>query len=1086
MRLKLTLFLCCSFAAMLLFTNIIFAQQKSISGKITDAGTGLPVAGATVVVRGSNTGTQTDGSGNFTITVPNSNSRLVFSSVGFEPQEVAVSGRSNVSVSLKSTTSTLNEVVVTGYTSQRKKDITGAVSVVSAKDLIASPGSNVESLLQGKASGVTVGTSGVPGAGASIRIRGFTTFNQNEPLYVVDGARVGSITDINPYDIESLQVLKDGSSAAAYGAAAANGVIIITTKKGKGKAKINYDAYYGVQSLTKQYDLLNTQEYGQYLLLLQKGIPGQTNTTFNLGQYNGGQTSTSTPVIPEYILAGTASGVQAGDPSANPDLYKLDLNDVNGAGTYLIVPANKTGTDWMKAITNKAPMQNHNISVSGGSETGNYLFGLNYFNQDGIIDYTGYKRYSVRANTNFIVKNKIRLGENLQLSYIDKHGFTNQDEGNAISMAYRMQPIVPVYDLKGNFAGTRGSNLGNASNPYANLFRGKNNKDRRIGIIGSAYAEFDFLKYFTLKSVIGLDYNTNNYFYFNVPAYENAEGRGGTGDYGEGESYNYQMTWYNTLSFHKVFLEKHDIKALIGTEMVEGGGRGLNGNNNNYFSFDRNFWQINSGLNPTPSSNGYEYRFRKYSPVIAKVDYNYEDKYLLSASFRRDGSSNAFGPNFKYGNFSAVSAGWRISEESFFGKPSWLNDLKLRGGYGILGNDNIGDFGFITTYIFDGFSAGYPIDGSNTSFRSGLRNNRIGNPNVKWELSATTDIGLDASLFNNKLNLVVDVYNRKTTDLLYSRQLDPSLYGNVDRQATNIGEMSNKGIDLSLSYRPVLGKDFKIDAGVTFSLYRNKVGKIADPFFEGNRSRIDPFNRSVTGRPISSFYGYIIDGFFQTQAEVDALDQANKGIGKWRYKDLSGPNGKPDGKITPDDRTFMGSPHPNFTTGFNINASYKNFDLAIFLYWKDGGQIVNYVRYWTDFNTFQGNRDRRVLYDSWTPQHTNAKLPVLDASDGASGQVPVSYYVEPGGYLRLKNLSLGYTLPTNIVNRAGIDRLRVYIQVQNLFTITKYTGLDPEITTQQVGRGDYRQARSDANSLGVDYGNFPTPRIISGGINLTF
>ncbi|MDQ6845459.1 MAG: TonB-dependent receptor [Bacteroidota bacterium] len=1086
MRLKLKLFLCCNFAAMLLFTNIIFAQQKSISGKITDAGTGLPVAGATVVVRGSNTGTQTDGSGNFTITVPNSNSRLVFSSVGFEPQEVAVSGRSNVSVSLKSTTSTLNEVVVTGYTSQRKKDITGAVSVVSAKDLIASPGSNVESLLQGKASGVTVGTSGVPGAGASIRIRGFTTFNQNEPLYVVDGARVGSITDINPYDIESLQVLKDGSSAAAYGAAAANGVIIITTKKGKGKAKINYDAYYGVQSLTKQYDLLNTQEYGQYLLLLQKGIPGQTNTTFNLGQYNGGQTSTSTPVIPEYILAGTASGVQAGDPSANPDLYKLDLNDVNGAGTYLIVPANKTGTDWMKAITNKAPMQNHNISVSGGSETGNYLFGLNYFNQDGIIDYTGYKRYSVRANTNFIVKNKIRLGENLQLSYIDKHGFTNQDEGNAISMAYRMQPIVPVYDLKGNFAGTRGSNLGNASNPYANLFRGKNNKDRRIGIIGSAYAEFDFLKYFTLKSVIGLDYNTNNYFYFNVPAYENAEGRGGTGDYGEGESYNYQMTWYNTLSFHKVFLEKHDIKALIGTEMVEGGGRGLNGNNNNYFSFDRNFWQINSGLNPTPSSNGYEYRFRKYSPVIAKVDYNYEDKYLLSASFRRDGSSNAFGPNFKYGNFSAVSAGWRISEESFFGKPSWLNDLKLRGGYGILGNDNIGDFGFITTYIFDGFSAGYPIDGSNTSFRSGLRNNRIGNPNVKWEQSATTDIGLDASLFNNKLNLVVDVYNRKTTDLLYSRQLDPSLYGNVDRQATNIGEMSNKGIDLSLSYRPVLGKDFKIDAGVTFSLYRNKVGKIADPFFEGNRSRIDPFNRSVTGRPISSFYGYIIDGFFQTQAEVDALDQANKGIGKWRYKDLSGPNGKPDGKITPDDRTFMGSPHPNFTTGFNINASYKNFDLAIFLYWKDGGQIVNYVRYWTDFNTFQGNRDRRVLYDSWTPQHTNAKLPVLDASDGASGQVPVSYYVEPGGYLRLKNLSLGYTLPTNIVNRAGIDRLRVYIQVQNLFTITKYTGLDPEITTQQVGRGDYRQARSDANSLGVDYGNFPTPRIISGGINLTF
>jgi TonB-linked SusC/RagA family outer membrane protein len=1062
------------------------SQQRIVTGKITDATSGQAVQGATVSVSGSNVATTTNAEGNFSISVPKPNSRLVVSYVGYESQTIPAN-KNVLDLALKTSLSTLNEVVVTGYSSQRKKDITGAVSVVSAKELVANPGSNVESLLQGKAAGVTVGTSGVPGAGASIRIRGFTTFNQNEPLYVVDGARVGDITDLNPNDIESLQVLKDGSSAAAYGAAAANGVIIITTKKGKGKAKINYDAYYGVQSLTKQYDLLNTEEYGQYLLKLQQGIPGQTNTTFNLGQYNGGQTSTAKPVIPEYILAGTASGVQGGNPLADPSKYKLDLNDVNGAGTYLIVPANKTGTDWMKAITNKAPMQSHNISASGGSETGNYLFGLNYFNQDGIIDYTGYKRYSVRANTNFIVKNKIRLGENVQLSYIDKHGFTNQDEGNAISMAYRMQPIVPVYDLKGNFAGTRGSNLGNASNPYANLYRGKDNKDRRVSVIGSGYAEVDFLKYLTLKSVIGLDYNTNNYYYFNVPAYENAEGRGGTGDYGEGESYNYQMTWYNTLSFHKVFLEKHDVRALIGTEMVEGGGRGLNGNTNNYFSFDRNFWQINSGLNTTPSSNSYEYRFRKYSPVIAKVDYNYADKYLLSASFRRDGSSNAFGPNFKYGNFSSVSAGWRISEESFMrNKISWLNDLKLRGGYGILGNDNISDFGFITTYIFDGYSAGYPIDGSNTSFTSGLRQNRVGNPNVKWEQSATTDVGLDATLFDNKFSLVLDVYSRKTTDLLYSKQLDPTVYGNVDRQATNVGSMTNKGIDLSLTYRPVLGKDFRLDAGLTFSLYRNKVGAIADPFFEGNRSRIDPFNRSVTGRPISSFYGYIIDGFFQTPAEVAALDQANKGIGKWRYKDLSGPNGKPDGKITPDDRTFMGSPHPNFTMGINLSASYKNFDLSTFLYWKDGGQIVNYVRYWTDFNTFQGNRDRRVLYDSWTPTHTNAKLPILDGSDGASGQVPVSYYVEPGGYLRLKNLSLGYSLPENVIRRVGIDRLRIYVQVQNLFTITKYTGLDPEITTQQVGRGDYRQAKSDANSLGVDYGNFPTPRIITAGINLTF
>ncbi len=1075
----------CIFIFCILLSAQIYAQQKTVTGVITSVKDNSPIVMATITIKGTKLAAVTGGKGEFSLNVPAGKNTLVISSVGFEEEEVNITNTSSVMLSLKEKSNSLNEVVVTGYSTQRKKDITGSVTVVNAKELVSNPGSNVESLLQGKAAGVTVGTSGVPGAGASIRIRGFTTFNQNEPLYVVDGARVGSISDLNPNDIESLQVLKDGSSAAAYGAAAANGVIIVTTKRGKGKPKVSYDAYYGSQSLIKKFDLLNTAEYGQYLLRQQQGIPGQTATKFKLGQYNGGQTTTATPIIPEYILAGTNSGVQKGDPSADPSLYKLDLNDVNGDGTYLIVAANKTGTDWLGAVTRTAPMQSHNVSVSGGSETGNYLLALNYYNQDGIVDYTGYKRYSVRANTNFIIKNKIRVGENIQISYIDKHGFNNQDEGNAISFAYRMQPIVPVFDIKGNFAGTRGSNLGNAANPYANLYRGKDNKDRKIGIIGSAYAEFDFLKYFTAKSLIGMDYGTNSYYYFGVPSYENAEGRGGTGNFNEGQSYSYQMTWYNTLSFHNTF-GKHDVRALLGTEMVEGAGRGLDNSTNNYFSFDRNFWQINSGLNTTPRGNGYEYRFRKASPVIAKVDYNYDDRYLLSGSFRRDGSSNAFGPNNKYGNFSSISGGWRISEESFLkNKFTWLNDLKLRVGYGILGNDNTTDFGFSTAFKVDN-NAGYPIDGSNTSFTQGLRLFRIGNPAIKWEQSATTNVGLDATLFNNKVNIVLDLYTRKTTDLLYNKQLDPTLFGNVDRQPTNIGEMTNKGIDLGINYRTTLGREFKIDAGLSFSLYRNVVGKIADPFFEGNRSRIDPFNRSVTGRPMSSFFGYIIDGFFQNQAEVDASKQSDKGIGKWRYKDISGAGGKPDGLITSDDRTFMGSPHPNFTMGINLNASYKNFDFSTFLYWKNGGQLINYVRYWTDFNSFQGNRDKRVLYDSWTPDHRNAKLPVLDASDGTSGQTPVSYYVEPGGYLRLKNLSIGYTLPVEMLRKVGIDKLRFYVQAQNLFTITKYTGLDPEISTQQVGRGDYRQARSDANSLGVDYGNFPTPRITTFGLNLTF
>lgn len=1070
-----------------IFLSLSAIAQKTVTGTVTSAKDNQPVAGASVLVKNTKLGVTTSITGAFSIDIPRNQNTLIISYVGYDDMEVDISSRTSVTIALKDKTSSLDEIIVTGYTSQRKKDITGSVAVVNTKELVSNPGSNVESLLQGKAAGVTIGTSGVPGAGASVRIRGFTTFNQNEPLYIIDGARVGAISDLNPNDIETMQVLKDGSSAAVYGAAAANGVIIITTKRGKGKTKVTYDAYYGAQSLYKKYNLLNTEEYGQYLLRLQQGIAANAGRTkWNLGaQYNGGQDSVSEPIIPDYILAGTASGVLAGDPRANPDLYKLNLNDVDGAGTYLIMPANKTGTDWQDAIFHMASMQSHNIGVSGGTDAGNYLMGLNYFDQDGIIKFTGYKRYSIRANTNFTIKNKVRLGENLQVSLLDKHGFTNQDESNAISFAYREQPIVPVFDIKGNFAGTRGSNLGNAANPYANLYRGKDNKDKKVGIIGSAFAEFDFLKYFTVRSVLGIDYGSSWYNYFNLPAYENAEGRGGIGEYGEGHNYGYQLTWFNTLNFHKTFGDKHDVRALIGTEMVENAGRGVFARNNNYFSFDRNFQQVTTGLGTTPYGESYEYRSRRYSPIIGKVDYTYNNKYLLSGSFRRDGNSNAFGPNFRYGNFASGSVGWRISEESFMKGVSWINDLKLRGGYGILGNDFTSDFGFVTSYVFDAFGAGYPLNGSNTDFQAGIRHNNIGNPDIKWEQSATTNIGLDASLFKNSVSVVLDLYTRKTTGLLYNRRLDPTLVGYPSLQPTNIGDMTNKGIDLGLSYRGG-GKEFKYDASINFSLYRNKVGNIADPYFEGNRSRIDPFNRSVKGRPISSFYGYIVDGFFQTQADLDAIDQSNEGIGKWKYKDITGPDGKPDGKITPDDRTFMGSPHPNFTTGFNFNASYKNFDLSFFLYWKNGGEIVNYVRYWTDFNTFQGNRDKRVLYDSWTPTHTDAKLPILDGSDGSSGQVPVSYYVEPGGYLRLKNLSLGYTIPANALRRLYIDRFRFYVQAQNLFTVTKYTGLDPEITTQAVGRGDYRPARSDAGSLGVDYGNYPTPRIFTVGVNVSF
>lgn len=1081
-------------AFLLFFTTATFAQ-RTITGKVTGANN-EPVSGATVSVKGTTIATQTNSEGSFTISAPSGSSTLIVSNVGFENAEISPSGTGPVNISLKASNATLTEVVVTGYSSQAKKDITGSVAVVNVKELLSNPGSNIQNLLQGRAAGVTVGTSGVPGAGANVRIHGYGTFGNNEPLYVVDGARVGSITELNPNDIESMQVLKDASAASVYGSAAAGGVIIITTRKGRsGKPRVTYETYYGNQTFNKRLDLLNTKEYGEYLFLLAKNSGNlNANGEFAHGQYAGPTGRSTTPIIPDFIFAGggqpggKSGGIAAGDPAADPSKYKLDMFDVNGPGTYLIVPANKEGTDWLGAILQTAPMTNHQVTVSGGSDNANYLFGLDYFDQKGIVYTSRYKRYALRSNTSFTIKNKVRIGENLQLNFTDRGGvqaFTNQDEGNPIAFSYRQQPIIPVFDIAGNYAGSRGANLGNASNPYANLDRRKNGSEKRIGVIGSVYAEVDFLRYLTFRSNLGIDYGNGNNYLFLPNVYENAEGRTNLASFSESQNYGYQMTWYNTLNFKKTFKDVHEVKAMLGTEFVQNQGRSISANANDFFILDPNFYQVSSSLSLTPFGTSGQFRFRRYSPVIAQVNYSYKDRYLLSGSYRRDGSSDAFGPSNKFGDFPAFSLGWRISDEPFFKKIRGVNSLMLRYGYGVLGNDNISSLGFLSLFgILN--DAHYPMNGSNTTYTPGVRQQTQANPNIKWEQTATSTFGIDAALLNNRININLDLYNRETIDLVFEKELDPAVFGgSIARQPINIGTMNNKGVDLALSYRSSPNKGLRYDISTTFSLYKNKVGDLADPFFEGDRTRIDPFNRSVKGRPLSSFFGYQLDGFFDDDAELASQVQAGKFVGGWKYKDLSGPDGKPDGKITPDDRTFIGNPHPKFVMGFNFNLGYKNFDFSTFLYWKAGGQIANYTRYWTDFNTFQGNRTRRVLYDSWTPENKNALLPRLTSNDATSGTLPVSYYIEPGGYVRLRNLQLGYTLPKTMLDRFGIERLRLYVQVQNLFTITKYTGLDPEITTTNTGRNDYTRRFADRN-LGVDVGNFPTAKALLFGLNVGF
>lgn len=1069
----------------MLVTTIAFAQKK-VTGKVTGSD-GLPIAGASVLVKGTTTGTATLDDGTFSLNAE-PGSVLVISANGVKTKEYTVGASGIVNANVESIAGSLNEVIVTGYTAQRKKDITGAVAVVDVKQMAANPNSNVENLLQGRAAGVNVTSSGVPGAGANIRIRGFSTFQSNDPLFVVDGVQLNTIADLNPTDIETLQVLKDASAAAVYGSAAANGVVIITTKRGKlGSAKISYDAYYGTQYFNKGLDLLNTEEYGQYLFKLAQNA-GQVDAQgrYKHGQYGPGEFGTTEPVIPEYIYAGNQSGLAAGDPAADPSLYKLDIYNVNDdSKTYLIMKANKKGTDWMDEIIDPAPIMNHSLNVSGGTAQGNYLFGLNYFDQKGLVVKTGFKRYSARMNSNFNVKNHVKFGEALQINYVDElPGFTNQDEGNAILMAARNQPIIPVYDIMGNWAGTRGSNLGNAGNPVADRYRAaENGKYNRIGVIGNVYAEAEFLKHFAFRSNFGIDWNYGNYQMFSLPRYETSEGRGGTGGYEENMTTNYAMTWFNTLRYQQTF-GKHDVSALVGTEMKQIKYRQTGGNSSDYFLFDRNFYQISSGFNPTPRGYSSESLGRFYTPLLAKLDYTFDGKYIVSASYRRDGASNEFGPANKYGNFGGVSLGWRLTEEGFMKGSKFFQDLKLRAGYGILGNNRILPFTFKNLYFYENGFTSYPIGGGNAS-TAGFAHNIIGNPNVQWEVAGTTNVGVDATMLNNKLQVSLEVYSKKTSKLLFPVELETTIFGYVQRQAQNIGKMTNNGVDLSVNYRDNITSDLRFDAGINFSLYRNKVDKLADEFVDGSRTRIDPFNRSVVGEPFMSFYGYQIDGFFDDAAELASLDQGGKILGGWKYKDVSGPDGKPDGKIDQNDKVFLGNPHPKFTLGLNLGLSYKRFDLTAFIYWKCGGDLANYVRYWTDFNTFQGNRTKRVLYDSWEQPGDNKKLPRLNGADGASGQVPVSYYIEPGGYLRLKNLSVGYTFSPELTRKVGIDKFRLYVQAQNILTITKYSGLDPEIGNFNTGRGDYRNREVDYN-IGVDAGNFPVPRMITVGLNVNF
>lgn len=1059
-------------------------RDIEISGKITDEG-GQSIPGVNILVKGTSVGTTTDTNGEYKLNVPDGNVVLIISFIGYTTQEVRIDNRTRIDVSLSPDVVSLSEVVVTGYGTQSKRDITGAVATIDNKQLLSTPSTNLGQALQGKVAGVVVGNENSPGGGVMVRIRGFGTINDNSPLYVIDGVPTkGNLNTLNLNDIESMQILKDASAASIYGSRAGNGVVIVTTKKGKaGKPVITYDMYYGTQRPGKLLDMLNTDEYAQLTWESRKnaGLVGANGNPVHAQFGNG-----ANPSIPDYIFP---AGAMEGDPRVAQDGSGKYVNySANVDGTdfnktkWLITKANKQGTKWLDEIFDAAPIQNHQIGVSGGNESGRYAISTNYFDQKGIMIYTNFKRYSLRANTEFNVNKRVRVGENFQIGYSERVGQPNgnSNESNPTSFAFRIQPIVPVYDVSGvNFGGTRGTDLDNSRNPVGDLWRNKDNIQKEVRLFGNAYAEVDILENLTAKTSFGVDYNIFNFRNYTIRDIESAEARQ-QNSLQTTNNYEWTWTWYNTLTYALNLGENHKFNFLVGTESIKDYFETFDASRTNFSSDDLENRYLSGGTG-VQTNNGGASNWALASE-FAKINYSFSSKYLLEGTIRRDRSSR-FAPQYRTAVFPAASAGWVFSEENFAKNWStWLSRAKLRVGWGQTGNQEIGNYNSLTIFATNPITSFYDINGTRTSAVPGYELTQFGNAKAKWETTTSTNVGLDANFLAGKLDFSFDWYIRTTSDMLFPVQA-PLTAGVATVPFQNIGSMQNKGIDLSLNYNgQLLGGELTYSVGGNYSMYRNEVtkttGDASTQYFGINDERIQNFVVTQQNYPISSFFGYQLDGIFQSDGEAAAATPnklaANQNkAGRFIFRDVN-----EDGVIDTKDLSIIGNPHPDFTYGLNLNVNYKNFGLTLFGQGVVGNEIFNYVKYWTDFPTFAGNRSTRMLYDSWRPGKTDAVLPQLTSSDQVS-ILPSSYYLESGTYFRMKNVQLSYNLPKSLVSKIGFGSARVYVQGQNLFTITQYSGMDPEINLRNYSSGNDRQ-------IGVDGGAYPAAKQYLIGVNVSF
>ena len=1024
---------------LLLVSTVSFAQVEEASGNVTD-NSGEPVIGATVTVVGGqgNAGTVTDIDGNFTVQVQ-SGSKLSISFMGYKTQ--VLKAAKGLRIVLEEDAKLLNEVVVTGYTTQRKADLTGAISVVSVDEIAKQNENNPIKALQGRVPGMNITADGSPSGTATVRIRGIGTLNNNDPLYIVDGVPTkAGMHELNGNDIESIQVLKDAASASIYGSRAANGVIIITTKKGKeGKVKVDFDGSISVSSYVNRMKVLNAKEFGQVMwrAYMNDGMDPNTN---GLG-YN-------------YDW----SYNEQGNPVLNGISMKKYLDD---AGT---TPA--ADTDWFDEVTRKGVVQQYNVSVSKGSDKGSSFFSLGYYKNLGIIKESDFERFSARMNTEYklLKNNSLTVGEHFTVNRTSEVAAP----GGFLQNVLQFNPSLPIYTEDGNYAGPVGG-YPDRYNPVAVLERNKDNRYTYWRMFGDAYINLNPFKGFNIRTTFGLDYSQKQQRFFTYPVTEGnvANDKNAV----EAKQEHWTKWMWNAIATYNKEIGQHRFDLMAGMELNRQDDIYFSGYKEGFAVLKPDYMWPDAGTTGAQAYGGGS----GYSLVsfFGKANYNYADKYMASFTIRRDGSSR-FGKNNRYATFPSVSAGWRINQENFLKKASWIDDLKIRASWGQTGNQEIDNLARYTIFVSNygvgenggqSYGTSYDIAGTNggSTLPSGFKRNQIGNDDIKWETTTQTDLGLDFAFLGNTLYGNFDWYFKKTKDILvYMPGI--AVMGEGSSQWINAGEMENRGFEFNIGYRNKTNFGLKYDITANISSYRNKITALpttvaANGTFGGNGVK------SVIGHPMGAQVGYVCDGIFKSQEEIDNhATQEGAGLGRMRWKDLDH-----DGKITELDQTWIYDPVPDFTYGFNIYLEYKNFDFTAFFQGVQGVDIISDLKketdIWAGLNIGNLNKGRRLL-SAWSVDNPTSDIPALTLSDNNNEKRVSSYWVENGSYLKLRTIQLGYNFPQSIASKLSMQRLRMYVSAQNLFTIksSSFTGLDPE---------------------NPNYG-YPIPLNLTFGLNVTF